>query len=175
MESPKGIILLGLRGSGKSTVGPLVAGARGVAFVDLDPVTLRHAGGSNVAEIVDARGWESFRACEREALGQVLEQPPCVLALGGGTPTDDGSRELLIAAASCGTHRLVYLRAKPETLAARMQTTGDRPSLTGADPFDEISVLFDARDPLYLELAHAVVETDGLSLDETVSRVADAV
>ena len=168
-------MLLGLRGSGKSTIGPLLASRLGLEFHDLDPLTMRQAGAQDVTEIVERGGWDAFRGFEREALRGVLSGAPCVLALGGGTPTDAGSRALLDTAARGGTHTLVYLRARPETLAGRMRATHDRPSLTGADPFAEISALFEARDPLYLELAHAVIDTDSLSLEQTVSAVARAV
>ncbi|MEM8758151.1 MAG: shikimate kinase, partial [Planctomycetota bacterium] len=140
-----------------------------------DPLTLKRCGETDVHTVVDRCGWETFRAHERDALADVLGRSAHVIGLGGGTPTHPPSRELLDSAAASGRLRLVYLRTKPETLAGRMQSTPDRPSLTGADPFDEIAALFDARDPLYLELAHAVVETDGLTLDESVGLAAVSV
>ncbi|MGP1272242.1 MAG: shikimate kinase [Phycisphaerales bacterium] len=172
MSDRRGVILMGLRGSGKSTIGPGLAQLQSLPFVDLDRLTLERAGAADVRSIVEAAGWEAFREHELRALSGVLAGPVCVLALGGGTPTHEPSRDALRLASSSGRATIVYLRAKPETLAARMQATPDRPSLTGADPFHEIAVLFDARDPAYLELADLVIETDRLSLTETAERVA---
>ncbi|MEM9167113.1 MAG: shikimate kinase [Planctomycetota bacterium] len=169
---PPTVVLIGLRGSGKSTVGRLLASELGTGFLDLDTATLVRAGTKDVAALVERTGWEGFRSLEREALASALEAPPGVLALGGGTPTDAGSRTLLAQAADHGHCSLVYLRCQPAGLAARMQATADRPSLTGADPFGEIDALFQARDPLYLEIAQHVLETDGMTAQDVVEALA---
>ncbi|MEO1582995.1 MAG: shikimate kinase [Planctomycetota bacterium] len=165
------VALMGLRGSGKSTIGPAVAAELGLPFRDLDPLTLDASGSSTAAEVVDAGGWTAFRAFELEALSAVLSQGPCVLGLGGGTPTDDGCRRLIEASQQAGSLRLVYLRASPAVLGERIGPGDDRPSLTGIDPKDEIEAVFAERDPLYRSMADAVVECDGLSIDEQAAAV----
>ena len=84
-----------------------------------------------------------------------------MLALGGGTPTAPGAADILRAASKSGGARVVYLRCEPDELRARLDAVGvgpDRPSLTGADPRDEIEAVFVRRDPLYTDLADAIVE-----------------
>ena len=168
---PATIGLMGLRGSGKSTIGPTVSIRVGLPFKDLDPLALAWGGVRTVHEVVDTGGWPAFREMERSALERVLTGESCVLALGGGTPTDAGCRKLLETWQHAGGLTLVYLRAQPATLAERISPSDNRPSLLGGDPSEEIGRVFDERDPLYSELADAVIACDGLSIDEQVEAV----
>ncbi len=165
---PATLGLMGLRGSGKSTIGPTVAIRLGLPFKDLDPLTLAWGGAKTVREVVDSRGWPAFREMEHAALERVLSGETSVLALGGGTPTHAPSRRLMATWQGTGALRLIYLRAQPETLVPRISPSDNRPSLTGADPLKEFGRVFDERDPVYREIADAVVECDGLSIDEQV-------
>ncbi|MEL6498474.1 MAG: shikimate kinase [Planctomycetota bacterium] len=165
------IALMGLRGSGKSTVGPAVAAGLGMPFRDLDPLVLAWNRLDTVREVVDAQGWPAFRALELGALDRVLKESACVLALGGGTPTHTPSRELLEIYQSSASLRIIYLRAQPDTLASRLTPSDDRPSLTGMDAVQEVADVFQERDPLYAKLADSIVECDGLSIDDQVEAV----
>lgn len=169
---------MGLRGSGKSTIGVrLIERLPHYEFQDLDDSVLLDAEQTTIAQIIEQEGWNGFRFREFEQL-QIwlwslhhLPERKMVLSLGGGTPTYEKSLALLQSAELHGMIRLVYLRAKPETLAQRMETTADRPSLTGADPVMEIQKVFDERDELYRSIADVVVDVDMQSVDETADAV----
>jgi shikimate kinase len=158
------IVLMGLRGSGKSTLGRALAAALGRPFIDLDDRTAAALGLATPGEALRAHGEAFFRQAEAGALHAALAEPGVVLALGGGTPTAPGAADMLRAHAAAGGHRLLYLRAEPATLAARLAQDGpDRPALLGEDPIAEIATLFERRDPLYRSLAGSVLHLDGVS------------
>ncbi len=169
---------MGLRGSGKSTVGlRLTEKLPRFAFQDLDEAVLGDAEQSTISQIVAEEGWDGFRFREYEQL-QIwlwslhhLPERRMVLSLGGGVPTYEKSLALLQSAELHGMIRLVYLRATPATLAKRMESTADRPSLTGDDPVTEIQKVFDERDDLYRSIADVVIDADDLSIDETADTV----
>lgn len=165
------VLLMGLRGSGKSTCGARLAAALGRRFVDLDDEVRRRMGTATVREAWDRFGEPAFRSEEIAALRDVLSEADegLIVALGGGTPTVDGFDE-----ESRGTLR-VYLHAPADALRARLREGDqDRPALLGASAVDEIEEVYRARDGLYRELAHAVVDA-GDGVEDTVSRVGDVV
>lgn len=166
------IYLLGLRGSGKTTVGKLVADERGVPFADLDHITPEILGFPSAADALRERGLQAFRDAERQALDDPRVLAAGIVSLGGGTPTHPPCEAELRRRAASG-HTLIYLRASIETLRARLAATdlASRPSLTGADPLTEIPTLWAARDPLYRSLASKVIEVDGLTDREVAQRV----
>lgn len=161
------IVLIGLRGSGKSTLGGRLAESLGRGFVDLDDSTAGVLGCERAGEAIETHGMDAFRAAERDALWQVLQTPNRVIALGGGTPTAPGCAELL-SGDSC---RVIYLKAQAGTLRGRLETAdnSDRPSLTGGNVLDEIGAVYDQRDPLYMEIAESVVHTDGVGEDSVLA------
>jgi shikimate kinase len=160
-DAKPNLILIGLRASGKSTVGRVLAERLGQAFVDLDGVTSELLGSSGAGEAIEKHGIGGFRASEARALGSVLETSNQVIALGGGTPTAPGCADML-KSDSC---RVVYLRALPATLRERLRHTDntDRPTLVGDDVIGEVETLFEQRDGLYREIAESVIHTDGVS------------
>ena len=166
------LILMGLRGSGKTTVGRLMAERVGRVFVDLDDVTPRRLGVSTVREAWDRFGQPAFREAEAAALAEQLAADGLVLSLGGGTPTAPGAADMLRQAAS--RDRVVYLRASPRGLRNRLAATemGSRPAITGGDPLDEMERVWTARDPLYRELAGEIIDVDDLTPEETLRRLA---
>lgn len=169
VEARPSLVLMGLRGSGKSTLGRLVAERLGVGFIDLDDVTVGLLGGGSVAEVWARHGEPGFRAAEARALRERVlgEGGACrVVALGGGTPTAPGAAGLLREAVGDGRIVLAYLRGRPATLRARLEAGGevDRPSLTGKGTLAEIESVFAARDGLYRGLASAVVKIEGESV-----------
>ncbi|MFG0306013.1 MAG: shikimate kinase [Phycisphaerales bacterium JB040] len=172
--TPK-LILLGLRGSGKSTLGRRLGERLGRVFVDLDDITAMALDAPGPAPAIERLGLLVFRAAEAEALAGVLRRPDAgVVALGGGTPTAPGAGEALRHARTEGVARLCYLRASAETLAARLRKTdlGERPSLTGSGTLEEIGTLLEQRDGPYRALADTVIETDTLSEDQTLQTLA---
>ncbi|MBL0927858.1 MAG: shikimate kinase [Phycisphaerales bacterium] len=162
----RSLVLMGLRGSGKSTLGRALARSESVPFVDLDERTLARLGCAHASEAFARLGEPAFRAAEAEALREVLEGPgPVILALGGGTPTAPGAAGQLAEASRRGWV-IVYLRLSPVELRARLSQgrSGpglNRPSLTGGDPLAEIDRVFAARDGVYARLATRTLE--GLS------------
>jgi len=153
------IYLLGLRGSGKSTLGQSLASKLRALFVDLDDVTASLLKCPTPAEALHKHGQAAFRGAELKALTSAGVARAKVVALGGGTPTAPGASDALRKSGAT----LVYLRASPETLRARLAATdlASRPSLTGADVLAEIDAVFERRDPIYLALADEVIEVDG--------------
>jgi shikimate kinase len=165
------IILIGLRGSGKTTIGRALAVRLGVAFCDLDDLTVRAMGAASVAEAWRAQGEVGFREAEKKALAEALSTQGGVLALGGGTAMNAGAAERLNEAQAAGA-RIIYVRAGAATLRGRLEgKTADRPSLTGADPLAEIEAVLAKRDPVYLKIADVVVNTDGLQAAQAVEAV----
>lgn len=173
---PPQTILLGLRGSGKSTLGKLLAARLITDFVDLDVVTAGLLRFASAAEAIQTLGLPAFRDAEVRALQMPRSTAAGVLALGGGTPTAHGAIPALASLRAKGA-RLVYLRGTPDTLRARLSTTdlATRPSLTGASVLDEVARLFAERDPLYRSLADNVIEIDGRSIEESLDDVAAAI
>lgn len=159
-----------MMGAGKSTVGALVADRLGWRFIDLDDeICRRH--GMTVAEIFAARGESGFRAVESRTLRLVLEEDAdVVLSVGGGAVLDAGNRSVLRAA---GT--VAWLRARPETLAARVGSGTGRPLLagTGGDGTTALVLeeLTEQRGPLYESVADVVLDTDSGAPEELSERL----
>lgn len=154
------VLLVGPRGAGKSTVGPLLAARLGVSFVDTDRVVEEEAG---PILRVDAR----FREREAAVLARVLEGPAAVVAAGGGAVLWDGFQ-----AASRGW-TVFWLDAAPEILARRLrEDPRTRPSLTGRPPHEEIAEVARARAPLYAAVAGKRIATDRLGADAVAEEIA---
>jgi shikimate kinase len=162
-DHPPTLVLMGLRGSGKSTLGRLVAQRLGRSFIDLDDRTAARLGHPTVAAAWAAAGEPAFRAAETEALREVLKELGVVIALGGGTPMAPGAAEMLREVAARGEVTIVYLRCTPTELRERLLAAGgagaNRPSLTGRDPLVEIEEVFARRDGVYRGLANRVIES----------------
>lgn len=164
------LLLIGLRASGKSTLGAALARALARPFIDLDDRTAQALGAPDAARAWAAHGEPAFRAAETGALRDALRGPRAVIALGGGTPTAPGAADLLRAACAARTARIVYLAAPPALLRARLARTdlATRPPLTPRGTLDEIDAVHAARDPLYRALASRTIELDGTSTPDGV-------
>ena len=158
------ITLTGFMGSGKTTVGKVLADFLGCPFMDLDDLIVKKAGKS-IPEIFAQDGEPAFRQLEARLLRQTVEkytENTVVLALGGGAVTAPASASLLHEKTVC-----IYLRATLETLRARLEgETAGRP-LADASLADRLA----AREPLYEQTAHVIIDTDGLSPDEVADEI----
>lgn len=159
--------MIGLRCSGKSTVGALVAQHLARPFIDLDDATAVELGQPTPALALTHLGFDAFRAGELHALVKTLANAGQVIALGGGTPTHPDSLDILIHQRNARRLAIVYLRAQPQTLKHRLAQTDTRtrPPLLGQDPVEEVVAIFAQRDTLYRQLAHRVIEVDNLPPD----------
>lgn len=165
------LVLVGLPGTGKSTVAPLLASALDRAAVDLDSAIEQHAGCS-VSDLFASMGEIGFRDLELAALRSSLTGPPVVLATGGGVvTTSEAHRELQ---GCC----VAWLRARTETLVDRLSAVGDsgaaRPLLGTQDPATlrlRIQELVLARSDLYEKVADVVVDVDDLTPEEVARAI----
>ncbi len=148
------VTLIGYRACGKSTVARLVADRLGWPEVDADR-SLEKRQRTSIAKLVARAGLEVFREREAAELVRLLAgEGPLVLATGGGAVLRPENRALLRERGGC----IVYLHAEAAVLQARLaRDPGNRPSLTGATITDEVPRLLAEREPLYREIAHAVV------------------
>lgn len=147
------LVLLGLPGSGKSTVGPLVADALGRPFVDLD-AEIEAREGMPVSRIFAERGEPYFRALEEQLTAEFTApgEPRLVMAPGGGWAESAVNRALFGQSVSA-----VYLRVSPPVAMERLgDAVQARPLLAGPDPARKLTELLARREPLYLQANHTV-------------------
>ncbi|HEX3393260.1 MAG TPA: bifunctional shikimate kinase/3-dehydroquinate synthase [Acidimicrobiales bacterium] len=166
---PPRIVLVGMMGAGKTTVGQTLAGRRGWDFLDSD-AQIEARTGRTVNEIWTADGEPAFRRIESDVLATALaHERPVVVAAAGGVVLDPVNR------AALGRHGpVVWLRARSQTLAARVGSGNHRPLLDD-DPAGVLSRLVVDRADLYAEVADVIVDIDGLAPDEIADRVEAAV
>lgn len=148
----RSIVLVGLMGAGKSTVGRRLAARLGLRFRDADN-EIEAAAGMSIPDIFATYGEAHFRDGERRVIERLLHGKPMVLATGGGAYMDSATRE---AIAQCGVS--VWLRADLETLMRRVRKRSNRPLLQNPDPEGTMQRLIDARYPVYA-LADVCVES----------------
>lgn len=164
--SQTAIELIGFMGAGKSTVGRRVAQILRREFVDTDEL-LEQSTGMSVAELFRCRGERAFRAREGRAVEASLAVPGRVVAVGGGAVLSMANRTVMKKSGL-----LIYLRATPETLAARLRNVTDRPLLKdGADRATRIRDLLVARGPIYETACDIAVDTDRRTVEQTADFV----
>jgi shikimate kinase len=163
------VILVGLSGTGKTTIAQLLAAQWGWNHADLDAV-IESTVGCSIQTFFENLGESEFRRREREILERVLSRRRCVIATGGGAPCTEGSMDLLLRAGI-----VVWLRARTETLVARLRGVDDRPLLS-PNPEALRQMLLEQikqREGVY-QRAHLAVDIDGLAVEEIVAFVEDA-
>jgi shikimate kinase len=162
------ILLVGMMGAGKTTTGKLVARRLGWNYKDSD-ADVEAATGLTVPELFARDGEAAFRAAEASVLTAACEdESPTVISVAGGAVLRADNRRLI---RSSGT--VVWLRARPETLAARVGDGAGRP-LLGDDPGEAMVRLFEERAPYYAEVANAVIDVEGLAVEVIADRVTAA-
>lgn len=158
------IALVGLMGVGKSSVGRRLASALSLPFRDAD-AEVEAAAGRSIPDIFSELGEPAFREGERRVIARLLDQPPMVLATGGGAFVNDETRSLIKSKALS-----VWLKADLEVLARRVSRKDTRPLLTGRDPMEVLTAQAEARYPAYSQ-ADVVVETGDSAHHVTVDQV----
>jgi shikimate kinase len=159
------IALVGLPGSGKSTIGRQVARRLALPFTDSDQVIELRLGCS-IREFFEREGEERFRDIEESVIDELSLNAASVLSTGGGAVLRENNR--LRLRARC---RVIYLRSSPEEVFRRLRHDRNRPLLQVADPLQRLKELFAARDVLYREAAHFVVDTGRPSVATLVNMI----
>jgi shikimate kinase len=161
------IALVGLPGSGKSTIGRYLAKRWSMPFVDVDVAIEEHIG-CTIRDFFAKEGEPRFRDVEQEVLAALLARPEkTVVATGGGAVLKAENRQELTEHA-----QVVYLSASPHEIAKRLQRDTQRPLLQVDNPLQRLLDLHAIRDPLYKEVADFVVAGSGLSAAQVAQRVA---
>ena len=165
VDGPCRVLLVGMMGSGKSTIGRLLADATGWPYADNDDLVLR-AHGTTPRGLLAERGEAAMRRAESEALASgVALPPPAIIGVAAGVILDAADRETLR-----GGGIVVWLRASADDLAARAAGAEHRPWLD-ADPGAWMAAALLEREPLYASVADHVVDTDAAASDETAARL----
>lgn len=160
------LVLVGMMGAGKSTVGRSIAARLGRELLDSDAL-IEAETGRTVREIFAAEGEDAFRALETEVLIRSLAaEQPAVIAAAGGVVLRPENRAALRDSGA----RVVWLRAKPALLLERVMSGGHRPLLDD-DPEIVLRQMFEHREPLYREVADAIVTVDNRSINDVVEAV----
>jgi shikimate kinase len=163
------IVLVGLMGSGKTTVGKRLAARLGWPFVDAD-AEIEAAAQMPIAEIFGRFGEAHFRDGERRVIARLMEasrskRQPSVIATGGGAFVDPDTRALILAEATA-----IWLDASIDTLVARVSKRNTRPLLIGRDPKQVLTELMEKREPCYSEAPIRIVSANGPH-EETVTAI----
>jgi shikimate kinase len=160
------LILVGLPGVGKTTIGRAAAKIAGRRFVDFDREIERRAG-MDVREIFRDKGEAYFRSLELELTRELSSEEGMILSPGGGWITQEPCIELLR-----GAGRIIYLRASPEAVARRLRRVETRPLLAGRDPVLALRELYEKRHSLY-ERAEVVLDTEVLTKQELIAKIVE--
>lgn len=159
------IVLIGLMGVGKSTIGRRLAVRLGLPFVDSDH-EIECAAGLSIAEIFERYGEAQFRDGERRVIARLLEEEPKVIATGGGAFMNEITRTLILERGHA-----VWLDADLDVLAARVaRRPGQRPLLQGRDPREALAELAAVRNPIYA-LAHVHIRSQPAPHQATVDAI----
>ena len=169
----KNIVLIGYRCSGKTSVGNIVAKRLARSFLDTDAM-IEDRADLTIEEIISRNGWERFRDIERKVIREVSGREGLVIATGGGVVTDE---ENVLNLKKTGF--IVWLKGDVGVLKTRMEkddeTGKKRPSLTGADPMEEIRKVLDVRNPLYRKAGDLAIDTTALSIQQVAEMILEEV
>ncbi|HTY36133.1 MAG TPA: shikimate kinase [Bacteroidota bacterium] len=170
------IYIAGFMGSGKSTIGPILANTLGFDFIDIDKFVESKAQ-KRIVDIFASEGEQAFRTLEQSSLKEVSMRTHCVVSLGGGTIANEENFQLIHDSGV-----IIYLQLSPEEILQRVHHRTDRPMLTGADglrlPVQEVQQrvqdLLQRREQFYSR-ADVVIQTDrkrvGATVDEIVRKL----
>jgi shikimate kinase len=150
------LVLVGMMGAGKSSVGKRLAHVLDLPFKDADE-EIERAAGLSIPDIFALRGEAEFREGERRVIARLLDDPPHVLATGGGAFVNPDTRALMQAKSAVS----IWLKADPEVLARRVGRKDNRPLLRGKDARVVLTELLAAREPSYSQADLIIESNDG--------------
>jgi shikimate kinase len=159
------VVLIGFMGTGKSSVGKLVASRLGFQFVDNDSIVVERAG-MEITEIFAKHGEAIFRDYETRALESLVHLSRCVVSTGGGAVLQEENRAVLQRIGL-----VVLLTAREEIIYDRVARTTKRPLLSTPDPRETISQMLDHRRAAYAEAAQVTVDTSDLTREQAAEAV----
>ncbi|MCC6239620.1 MAG: shikimate kinase [Phycisphaerales bacterium] len=162
------VILIGYRGSGKSTTGKKLAQKLWQKFVDTDDLIIARSGRS-IREIFETDGEAAFRELEQQVVKEAMGLQDHVIALGGGAVLAEANRQAIRESG----HRVIYLRCDPDVLSQRIAgdaaSQANRPALTPTgSSTDEVKQVLAVREPIYRQVRHAELDVTHLSPDDAV-------
>jgi shikimate kinase len=166
---PVNVVLVGYRGTGKTSVGRILAAKLRKPFLDSDEM-VKISAGKCVLEMVMERGWDFFRKEEKRIVAELSRRDECIVALGGGAVLDEENVRNLK-----DKGLFIWLTAEGQTIARRLNGDGktreQRPPLTGKDPGEEIRSLLKIRGPVYEKIADCRIDTSNRSIEEVAVEV----
>ena len=164
MSARRHVLLIGLSGSGKTTVGQRVATDLAAPFLDVDALIVRQAQ-MPLSRLMGERGEQAFRELERQAVRTALGEPPSVLAPGAGWAAQPGALEVARTSAL-----IIYLKAMAITVVKRLGADSERPLLAGDNLLDRVREQLVEREPFYTRADHALT-TDGRTVEAVAADV----
>lgn len=168
VPTPRNIVLIGLMGAGKTTVGRRLAQRIGWPLIDTDH-EIQQRSGATIPTIFELEGEEGFRRREAKVIEEVMAHGGQVVTTGGGAAVQPGNQPVL------SRGYVIYLEAEPQHLWHRLKTDQNRPLLTQSDdPRQTLEALHRARAPIYRALANLVVQAARGSVSQVVHQIEDA-
>lgn len=168
MVATPSIVLVGLMGVGKSTIGRRLASRMNLPFIDADD-EIERAAGMSIQEIFDTYGEQAFRDGERRVISRLIDGTPKVIATGGGAFVNDDTRRLILEKAVA-----VWLDADIDILVERVARREGRPLLKGRNPREVLTELAKAREPFYAQAPIRIVSAD-TPHDSTIDKIMKAI
>ncbi len=164
---PTKIILTGYRATGKSSVGKLLAQRLSFQFLDMD-LEIENREGDTIYKMVNDKGWDYFRAAEKQLLTELIDKDNLVIGSGGGAILHQNVWPSLM-----NTGYVVWLRADNDVICHRLladeKTSTQRPSLTNNTTINEVETVMQEREPLYRKFCHCDLDTGIISIEEAAS------
>lgn len=170
MKGQKNIVLIGMRGSGKTAVGKILADKLGQDLIEIDELIVTGEGMS-IPQIVEKYGWDYFRGCEKRLAKKIGDgkYSNAIISTGGGIVIDPVNIENLRK-----NGLIILLRAAVHTLDTRIGEDPNRPPLTDAQSLkDELQKVWVEREQMYLDAADQIIDTDRISAEEVANKILD--
>ena len=169
MNENKNIILVGLMGSGKTTIGKQISKSLGRDFLDTDHA-IEVKTGVNIATIFELEGEEGFRLREKKFLVDLIGHKKMVIATGGGIVLSNKNRKLLQQLGA-----VVYLRSNIQDLVFRLKGDKTRPLIQNINLAEKLGDLFRERDPLYISVADYIIETKNKNINDIKKEILELI